>query len=1373
MKRALVVFLSAALIAVPCSFARETVNCSKSIEVGEREFANHQWEQAAATFEQAAEEAKARGNKLAQSKALARIGDCYSDGLWKWARARQYYEDAYALAKEVLPSDSPCLLEYSSGLIDACQRLAIYQRACDVIQEDINLLEKILASPTDNRDLKLLRGRKYSLIAKIKNDQGRYDECHQYHDKAREIFRTLPDNNWLALEYQNEGVTFKRQGEFRDAEKLLKKAIDQRITNEGPSGQGVGPAVKRLGDLYAQVGRFYEAKQEYDRALKIFETTLEVGPNRTGHLYTGECWEALADLDLRIGSYETAYGALQRAIKILEEEHGPRHPRVFRGKLKLARYYEHRRNLAEAEAIYIDAVKVHSDTVGDAHPDSIDMRIALGDFFYRKGDLDKAFAEYTKSIQLAESNSELPKENSTLQSPSRSAATIAFGRSDFAVAEKYFKKAQSLASIKDSKGGREITDRLQEKLQTVEANLRHDLSWAIQHPSTTTIPKSKLIFATRLLANMDAASQEPVYSLVQAETLDGASTPALQKALFDALVSLQFEKVGASGKNWSAKAVAGLQKAKLTSPSAPADVGDKRLAADIFEIAVFVEAIEDGVVSKVTGDVLQEFLKRNVNEYGSRRLRELADCHRLTGQYARAKLAADIAVKVAKNMSDTSDAVLTRAQIALDYQDFDSAKLDAGLARATSRVADDVRLKAASRIYSAQVILVANSIDTRNDAEIAEALKYCREAYDLCKGLDEKDKTRLTALVLLGSLLSYTNEPALLNESKEKLDQAIAIMYDDQGSDFLLAHCYAALGGLMLRTGGNNHAVLGKAKDSFQKAYELHVRDRSFQGILNTSFDLNGLAIASFKRREEGEACEQTLRAARILDTYFQEVFPQLNFVQQCALAGQTADQIDYLLSYCSDPTSLPETFGYICRWQGILLDFFRQTAHRQNRNNLASAWTGRGDDQNPIALPNSVERDIREAAAKNIDPFKRLLAQGEAFVDVISYQNPAGGEDSNCYALISIGLDRQLTFRKLNREAVDKYVKQWLDAIVNQGPPSTAQDQSAGGNGIVPQSKRTRLARAEEAQRNLQALLWEPIVVASGRARKIWICVDELLGVFPLPVLYNEKRGSIVLVSEVDSPRQFISLRSSKPDQTASRVLLAGGINYHGLDSQLKYASEEIQQLKTLLNASDVLTLEKVQKEAILQRMPHCRIVHLATHGSYAGAETNTVGRGCKSWSRAPGQEDTALLAKAKNPLVQCRLVLSPVRNQGKTVRFGPYRRATMSAQDLVGLKLDKCDLVTLSACETGLGRTIAGQGVMGFRAAILGSGATSALLSLWTVNDNATCELMKLFYHFSKTKSKAEALQLAQQEIRNRVKPNWKDPYFWAGWKLAGKGW
>jgi CHAT domain-containing protein len=139
--------------------------------------------------------------------------------------------------------------------------------------------------------------------------------------------------------------------------------------------------------------------------------------------------------------------------------------------------------------------------------------------------------------------------------------------------------------------------------------------------------------------------------------------------------------------------------------------------------------------------------------------------------------------------------------------------------------------------------------------------------------------------------------------------------------------------------------------------------------------------------------------------------------------------------------------------------------------------------------------------------------------------------------------------------------------------------------------------------------------------------------------------------------------------------------------------------------------------------------------------------------------------------------LVESGLAVSGANVR-DPSARANLgyiTAEELVGLNLDKCRMMTLSACETGRGQEVTGQGVLGLRAAIMSCGVRSILMSVWKVNDESTTKLMNEFYNnlWVKRLSKAEALRQAQLAMKNDPVPSLRTPVNWGAWVLVGEGW
>ena len=126
--------------------------------------------------------------------------------------------------------------------------------------------------------------------------------------------------------------------------------------------------------------------------------------------------------------------------------------------------------------------------------------------------------------------------------------------------------------------------------------------------------------------------------------------------------------------------------------------------------------------------------------------------------------------------------------------------------------------------------------------------------------------------------------------------------------------------------------------------------------------------------------------------------------------------------------------------------------------------------------------------------------------------------------------------------------------------------------------------------------------------------------------------------------------------------------------------------------------------------------------------------------------------------------IVLSLVDEQGKP------QDGFLRTHDIYNLKLP-AELVVLSACETGLGKDVTGEGLEGLTRGFMYAGARRVVVSLWNVNDKATAALMQRLYigMLRNGKTPAEALRAAQIELLRT--PQWQSPYFWAAFVMQGE--
>ena len=188
----------------------------------------------------------------------------------------------------------------------------------------------------------------------------------------------------------------------------------------------------------------------------------------------------------------------------------------------------------------------------------------------------------------------------------------------------------------------------------------------------------------------------------------------------------------------------------------------------------------------------------------------------------------------------------------------------------------------------------------------------------------------------------------------------------------------------------------------------------------------------------------------------------------------------------------------------------------------------------------------------------------------------------------------------------------------------------------------------------------------------------------------------------------------------------------------RLRYTATEADRIKALVPTSELLDevgFEANRENAISPGLGQYRYIHFATHG----------------WLDSQHPERSAL-------------VLSLLNAQGKA------ENGLLRAGDIYNLKLP-AQLVTLSACQTGLGRQVQGEGLVGLTRAFLYAGAARVAVSSWSVNDEETAELMGAFYKgmLHEQLSPAAALRTAQLQIFGQKR--WQSPYYWAAFTIHGE--
>jgi CHAT domain-containing protein/Flp pilus assembly protein TadD len=373
-----------------------------------------------------------------------------------------------------------------------------------------------------------------------------------------------------------------------------------------------------------------------------------------------------------------------------------------------------------------------------------------------------------------------------------------------------------------------------------------------------------------------------------------------------------------------------------------------------------------------------------------------------------------------------------------------------------------------------------------------------------------------------------------------------------------------------------------------------------------------------------------------------------------------------------------------------------------------------------------------------------------------------------------------------------------------------TARNRHPAGE--TPLDRQARLRQADEAYpaaaANLSRMLLGPLASLRG-AKRLLIVGDGALQYIPfaalpdlashtgatkslpaLPLIVNYEivhLPSISVISEIrrerrkahGAPQMTIAVLADPVfDKDDMRVRKAqAGAARKNLES--RRAGEVKQPLKPLASPSGVTEIERALVEAgvmedkvvtprlLLSRREAQAILAYAPPGKSMAALNFAASRATATGGQLARYRfvhfATHGLLNSQHPELS-GIVLSLVDEHGQT------QDGFLRLNEIYNLKLS-AELVVLSACQTGLGKEIKGEGLIGLTRGFMYAGAERVAASLWKVDDAATAELMTRFYRgvLREGKTPAAAMRAAQVELSQQQ--SWQTPYYWAAFILQGE--
>jgi CHAT domain-containing protein/tetratricopeptide (TPR) repeat protein len=492
-----------------------------------------------------------------------------------------------------------------------------------------------------------------------------------------------------------------------------------------------------------------------------------------------------------------------------------------------------------------------------------------------------------------------------------------------------------------------------------------------------------------------------------------------------------------------------------------------------------------------------------------------------------------------------------------------------------------------------------------------------------------------------------------------------------------------------------------------------------------------------------------------------------------------------------------------------------------------------RGRVEQELAARSPAFRRLMEEPARAAADLRAALPAGTALIDFVEYKHfsrPVGdkGEPASDLRLLAFvvrpGKEAPAMVPLGRSDRLAGRVEAWRASYGSgKGPPAGKPDPAA----------------------ELREEVWLRLEKHLGGANTVLISPDGPLNGLPLAALPGAKPGTFLLheraFAVLPVPQLLPELLAPRPRSPGEKpaLLLAGGIDFGpgrrgpaegksrlpalprfeplpGMESEVNDLRTQFEDAYPASPRPAILRRALATKAAFLAQAPRSRYLHLATHGFFAaefepaaalagelvgsgsgGVLASLVAAACAAGPAPPGgpggrpslasarsagllRGDVRLLAGAagRHPGLLSGIVFAGV-NDPKV----PAEDTVLTALEAAELELGNAELVTLSACDTGRGRTAGGEGVLGLQRAFQVAGARSVLASLWKVPDEHTHQLMREFYRrvwSDKPVGKAEALRQAQLWMlehykgRGLERKKGKDaplsPHYWAAFVLSG---
>jgi tetratricopeptide (TPR) repeat protein len=1207
------------------------------------------------------------------------------DAIREYADAEPLYVKSLEIQKKVLGENHP---DYAQGLNNLAYlywKQSNYSRAEPLFRRALEIQKKSLGENHPDYAQSLHN------LAALYQAKGDYARAEPLYRQAMEITKNLRGENHLeyALSVTYLAGLYSSQGDFTRAEPLFRQvlAIQKKVLGE------VNPAYANTLNILALL---YQAQRDFTRAEPLFRQALAIqkkvlGENNPAYANTLNNLARLYDAQ---GDFTRAEPLFRQAlVEIRKKDLGESHPLYASGLNTLARLYYDHSDYLRAEPLCRQALEIRKKVLGENHPDYAASLYNLASVYDKQGDYPRAEPLFRQAMEL---NKKIRGENHPDYAESVNAlAYVYHEQGDYSQAELFYRQAM------------EIHKRIRGENHPDYANSLNNLGLLYKdqgdYQRAEPLLRQALEIHRKVPGENDSRYANSLNSL--ATLFDAQGDLLRAEPLYRRALEIRRKVLGENHPDYadSLNNLASLYQAQ----------GDYLRAEPLFRQA-----------SEIWHNVLGENHPRYAHS-----LNNLAGLYSSQGDFLRAEPLYRRALEIRRKVLGEKhpDYALSLHNLASLYQD----------------QADYARAEPLFR----QVLETREKLLGKNHPDYAMSLHNLAGLYQ-----EQGD---------------YPRAEPLYRQTREIQEKLLGENHPDYALNL------------------NNLAVLYRAQGDNSRAEPLFRKSVTIiRGHLEVTAPIESerqqLAMLQQNRHYLDSYLSFAIASGQYSEPAYRELLAWKGMVLRRNRLARAAAQ----------SPELTATFMHLQHVTTQLTHLAWTTPDPRQEAN----WRQRVAKLSAEKEQLEAELSARSAGyrqAKRAVPLEDLqaaLSKDSRLVDFVEYwhYSPADKKSKTKGTFES----RLLGFVV----APDRPVE--MVALGAMRPINEAIETWRATFGMS--------AEGAEAARLLRERLWAPIEGKLHGAKIVLISPDGTLGRLPfgalpgktpgtflieertlavvpvpqlIPQLVQEKgrkhlRKKLLLLGNVDydappakAPEPLTGTVAVSSNENgdrprseglmlSSRSLLPGTLHFGplpGTESEIA-AIEELYKIYHHDVESDGVTplrKSRASKEAFLAEARRHAYLHLATHGFFIEEKVRVAALGSRD-ARPLGDMLHGLEAGATYPALLSGLALAGANRSGKADagETADGNEGILTAEEIGTQNLDGVELVVLSACESGLGKQASGEGLLGLQRSFQSAGARNVVASLWPVDDQATCALMKVFYTelWKENKPPLEALREAQ---------------------------